>query len=47
MAANILANRDTNTQLKANPSPEKANDKLKSLEYHRQVLESRLKGGEQ
>ncbi|PSN71186.1 hypothetical protein BS50DRAFT_570588 [Corynespora cassiicola Philippines] len=47
MAANVLANRDTNTQLKANPSPEKANDKLKSLEYHRQVLESRLKGGEQ
>lgn len=39
MAANVLSVRDTNMQLKPTPSPEK--DKPKSLEYHRQVLQSR------
>jgi hypothetical protein len=43
MSANILGPRDSNAQLKQSPSPEK--EKPKSLEYHRQVLESRLKGG--
>ncbi|KAF2253833.1 hypothetical protein BU26DRAFT_548203 [Trematosphaeria pertusa] len=42
MSSKILSNRDTNAQLKPMPSPEK-NDP-KSLEYHRQMLQSRLKG---
>lgn len=40
MASNVLAARDTNTKVKAMESPEKT--KIKSLEYHRQVLHSRL-----
>jgi len=40
MSANVLSVRDTNVQLKPTPSPEK--DKPKSLEYHRQVLQSRM-----
>lgn len=40
MAANVLGSRDTNAQIKPTPSPEK--DKPKSLDYHRQVLNSRL-----
>ena len=40
MSANVLSLRDTNVQLKPTPSPEK--DKPKSLEYHRQVLQSRM-----
>jgi len=40
MSANVLSIRDTNVQLKPTPSPEK--DKPKSLEYHRQVLQSRM-----
>lgn len=40
MAPNVLAARDTNTKVKAMDSPEKT--KIKSLEYHRQVLHSRL-----
>jgi len=40
MSANVLSMRDTNMQVKAAPSPEK--DKPKSLEYHRQVLQSRM-----
>jgi hypothetical protein len=40
MSANVLSVRDTNVQLKPTPSPEK--DKSKSLEYHRQVLHSRM-----
>lgn len=41
MALNVLSERDSNAQLKPTPSPEK--EKPKSLEYHRQVLESRMK----
>lgn len=41
MAANVLSDRDANVQVKQSPSPVK--EKPKSLEYHRQVLESRLK----
>jgi hypothetical protein len=41
MSTNVLSMRDTNVQLKPTPSPEK--DKSKSLEYHRQVLQSRMK----
>jgi hypothetical protein len=39
MSANVLSVRDTNMQLKPTPSPEK--NKPRSLEYHRQVLQSR------
>jgi hypothetical protein len=39
MSTNVLGARDTNVQLKPTPSPGK--DKPKSLEYHRQVLQSR------
>ncbi|OAL02777.1 hypothetical protein IQ06DRAFT_292090 [Phaeosphaeriaceae sp. SRC1lsM3a] len=41
MSANVLSVRDTNAQLKPTASPEK--DKPKSMEYHRQVLQSRMK----
>ncbi|KAF2474072.1 uncharacterized protein BDR25DRAFT_301571 [Lindgomyces ingoldianus] len=44
MATNMLASRDTNAQPKSTPSPEK--QKPRSMEYHRQVLESRLKSGQ-
>jgi hypothetical protein len=40
MSANVLSDRDTNAQVKPSASPEK--EKPKSLEYHRQVLESRM-----
>jgi hypothetical protein len=40
MSANVLSARDTNTQLKPAASPEK--EQRKSLEYHRQVLQSRM-----
>ncbi|OCK75117.1 hypothetical protein K432DRAFT_386391 [Lepidopterella palustris CBS 459.81] len=43
MASNILADRDRNLQPKTNSSAEK--EKPKTMEYHRQVLESRLKSG--
>lgn len=41
MSANVLGMRDTNVQVKPTASPEKM--KPKSMEYHRQVLESRMK----
>lgn len=40
MASNVLAARDTNAQIKPMRSPDKQN--MKSLDYHRQVLQSRL-----
>ncbi|KAI8940682.1 hypothetical protein NX059_001951 [Plenodomus lindquistii] len=40
MATNVLSSRDTNAQIKPTPSPEK--DKPKSLDYHRQALNSRI-----
>ncbi|KAH7074384.1 hypothetical protein BKA63DRAFT_443353 [Paraphoma chrysanthemicola] len=40
MSPTVLSARDTNVQVKPIPSPEK--DKSKSLEYHRQVLKSRM-----
>jgi hypothetical protein len=44
MASNILTPRDTNAQVKPVSSPEKGseNKDTKSLDYHRQVLQSRL-----
>ena len=44
MSPNVLSVRDTNVQLKPTPSPEK--EKPKSLEYHRQVLQSRINDGQ-
>ncbi|KAF1948714.1 hypothetical protein CC80DRAFT_430901 [Byssothecium circinans] len=41
MSANVLSTRDTNAQVKPAASPEKG-DKPKSMEYHRQVLQSRI-----
>jgi hypothetical protein len=40
MSPNVLSARDTNVQMKPTTSPEK--DQPKSLEYHRQVLNSRM-----
>ncbi|KAH7390566.1 hypothetical protein BKA66DRAFT_459223 [Pyrenochaeta sp. MPI-SDFR-AT-0127] len=42
MSSNVLSVRDNNAQLKPSPSPEK--EKPKSLEYHRQILQSRMEG---
>jgi hypothetical protein len=44
MAFNVLSPRDTNAQIKPMSSPEKDAEKkdTKSLDYHRQVLQSRL-----
>ncbi|KAF1940921.1 hypothetical protein EJ02DRAFT_213335 [Clathrospora elynae] len=42
MASNILSARDTNMQVKPISSPEKEAEKSKSLDYHRQVLQSRM-----
>lgn len=42
MASNVLSARDTNVQIKPTPSPEKQKDNSKSMEYHRQVLQSRM-----
>ncbi|KAF1995107.1 hypothetical protein P154DRAFT_500773 [Amniculicola lignicola CBS 123094] len=42
MASNVLTARDSNLQLKPASSPEKP----KSLEYHRQILEARVKSGQ-
>ena len=49
MSPNVLSARDTNAQVKPVPSPEKGAEKkdVKSLEFHRQVLQSRMKDGEQ
>ncbi|KAK8199226.1 hypothetical protein HDK77DRAFT_458218 [Phyllosticta capitalensis] len=44
MSSNVLADRDTNAQLSTmNPAEE---GKPKSMEYHRQLLESRMKSGQ-
>ena len=40
MSSHVLSVRDNNAQIKPTPSPEK--EKPKSLEYHRQVLQSRM-----
>jgi hypothetical protein len=40
MSSNVLSVRDTNVQIKPTPFLEK--DKPKSMEYHRQVLQSRM-----
>jgi hypothetical protein len=43
MASNVLSTRDANAHIKPSPSPEKTEKKEpKSLEYHRQMLASRL-----
>jgi len=44
MFPNVLASRDTNAQL--SPKKESKEEKPKSLEYHRQVLESRKLSGQ-
>ncbi|KAF3053330.1 hypothetical protein E8E11_011072 [Didymella keratinophila] len=41
MSANVLSSRDTNAQIK--PTAQADIKDMKSLEYHRQVLESRMK----
>ncbi|KAF2273794.1 uncharacterized protein EI97DRAFT_435716 [Westerdykella ornata] len=47
MTSSVLASRDANTQIKPSPSPEKTDkDMPKSLEYHRQMLQSRLNDNE-
>lgn len=38
MSANVLSSRDVNSPMKP-----KATSDVKSMEYHRQVLESRMK----
>ncbi|KAF1851129.1 uncharacterized protein K460DRAFT_302972 [Cucurbitaria berberidis CBS 394.84] len=40
MSSNVLSVRDSNIQLKPNSAP--GAEKPKSLEYHRQVLQSRI-----
>ncbi|KAF2205170.1 hypothetical protein GQ43DRAFT_477626 [Delitschia confertaspora ATCC 74209] len=45
MSSHVLASRDTNAQPQPSTEPEKKQEP-KSLEYHRQVLESRLKDGQ-
>ncbi|KAJ9642830.1 hypothetical protein H2201_005413 [Coniosporium apollinis] len=42
MSSNVLSARDTSTQ----PAPKSEDQKPMSMEYHRQVLESRLKDGQ-
>jgi hypothetical protein len=42
MSTNVLSSRDTNAHLRPTPSPEKKEPK--SMEYHRQMLEERMKG---
>lgn len=39
MSANVLSSRDVNSPMK----PKAATSDVKSMEYHRQVLESRMK----
>lgn len=39
MSANVLSSRDVNSPMK----PKAAASDVKSMEYHRQVLESRMK----
>jgi hypothetical protein len=48
MASNVLSARDTNAQVKPSPSPEKMAKKkdTKSLDYHREVLQTKLNGGQ-
>jgi hypothetical protein len=46
MSSNILADRDTNAKLAPSPEKETGKDKPKSMEFHRQVLESRMKNGQ-
>lgn len=41
MSANVLSSRDVNAQIKPT-----ATSDIKSMEYHRQVLESRMKEGQ-
>jgi hypothetical protein len=43
MASNILSDRDTNVQVNPSTTPMEENEKPKSLEYHRQVLASKMK----
>jgi hypothetical protein len=42
MSANVLSSRDANAHLRPTPSPEKKQPM--SMEYHRQMLEARMKG---
>ncbi|KAJ4303117.1 hypothetical protein N0V90_002009 [Kalmusia sp. IMI 367209] len=45
MSSNVLSARDVNAQVKP-ASPEKKVEKPQSLEYHRQMLQSRLREGD-
>jgi hypothetical protein len=42
MSSNVLSDRDANANIKPSPSPEKVKENPKTLEYHRQVLASRM-----
>jgi hypothetical protein len=42
MSSNVLSSRDVNAQIK--PAAPTGKPDPKSMEYHRQVLESRMKG---
>lgn len=42
MSANVLSSRDVNAQIKPTATSD-AKEPKKDLEYHRQVLESRMK----
>jgi hypothetical protein len=42
---NILTDRDTNAQIARSSPAAEGGDKVKSMEYHRQVLESRVQDG--
>lgn len=44
MSSQVLSDRDINAQPKPTVLPEKQEEKTKSLEYHRQMLQSRLQG---
>jgi hypothetical protein len=47
MASNVLSPRDTNAQVKPTPSPEKMAAKdTKNMDYHRQMLQSKLNSEE-
>ncbi|KAF2679007.1 hypothetical protein K458DRAFT_422664 [Lentithecium fluviatile CBS 122367] len=45
MSSNVLSDRDTNAQV-VKSSPEKKEEKPKTLDYHRQMLNKRLNGGD-
>ena len=45
MSSNVLADRDVNAAAAQQPANENAKVDVKSMEYHRQVLQSKLDEG--